>query len=110
MPVLAYKPRAKKVKLRFYFGTCLYGSDFRSWDTWAKVKRGKASFTFRYYYGSDKTPPEEGLGKAHATVKFGKGCVWVKHRVLYLAGARFGFDTNGRFIKIKRGVHRKYVD
>lgn len=46
--ILAYNARTKKVKLRFYFCTCHYGSDFHSWATWAKVKNGKARIRFGF--------------------------------------------------------------
>ena len=96
----------KKNKVTFYFESqsIRVGSYVRSNTITAKLKKGKASF----YY---KTSPRSGWkSKGKGTLILGKGYVKIKVSETWREyGCRLGLGTGG-WMKIKKGVHKKWYN
>ena len=102
--ILSYNRKTKKVRLKFEKENCYLGDILTSQVKTVKVKKNRCSFSFKYGYGYQGRS-----AKAKATVMFGKKYVKVKFKTTRYADIRHGFDTDG-YVKIKRGVHKKYFD
>lgn len=105
-----YKVKIKSIKrgkVKFYLerGSIRVGDPVRSKVITAKLKKSKASFSYKT--GSGSPWPSKGKG----SLVLGKNYVKVKVSTTWCHSlCRLDLSTSGHWLKIKKGTHKKWIN